>query len=936
MPLDEYRRRRDFAKTPEPAPGGPGAPGRPSAPGGPSASGLGHADGSVPGVRRRFVVQRHRATRLHYDVRLEIDGVLVSWAVPKGPTLDPAARRMAVHVEDHPLEYFDFEGVIPPRQYGAGDVIVWDWGTWEPEHETPDPVRAIADGELKFRARGQKINGRFTIVRTSRRPGTSPRTAFEDDEGEQWLLIKKRDEHAVVGWDAEDHPQSVRSGRTNDDVKSNAPAIWVSAMPAATAEIDLAGAREAPMPRYLEPMKATLATKPFRDEDWLFEVKWDGYRVEAVVRDGKVSLFTRNGHDAEAYFPRLLTPATWIEAREAIVDGEVVALDEQGRPDFGLLQERIGASRTGRPTALVFQAFDLLHLDGRSLLDVPLEQRRKLLELVIRPGPRVHVAPAIETEGIAFFEATKTQGLEGIVAKHRRSRYEPGRRVSTWLKIKARPDQELVVGGWTPGEGTAKELGALVVGVYDGERLRFAGKVGSGFDARARQELRVRLEALEIDVPAFDPAPPQDYKGRWGGDLADVRWIRPELVIRAQIGGWSRDGHVRQSAFKGLELGRDPQEVVRERAVDPAKAELGAEPMLVALSMAPPSVVPPAPTIASPGERAASSRERAVDRSWLVSEAELIALSRLGAAGTWHVAGQELRLTNLDKALFPPRDGANELPVTKRELIAYFARIAPVMLPHLAARPLNLQRFPNGAGAPGFWQKDIPSSAPRWLTIWRETGFREREDRAPNDHLVADRAATLCWLGNQAAFEVHAWTSVLRDPWTPTFALIDIDPGTTTTWEETLTLARLFRTALQHLGVRAYPKLTGSRGIQAWVPVERGRYTFAETSAWIETLSRAIGATVPDLVSWEWAKADRGGRARLDYTQNAPIKTLVAPYAVRPRPGAPVSAPIHWEELDAPDLAPDRWTIRNVVERVAGIGDPWAGLQADHQALPPL
>ena len=258
------------------------------------------------------------------------------------------------------------------------------------------------------------------------------------------------------------------------------------------------------------------------------------------------------------------------------------------------------------------------------------------------------------------------------------------------------------------------------------------------------------------------------------------------------------------------------------------------------------------------------------------------------------------------------------------------------MLPHLADRPLNLQRFPNGAGAPGFWQKDIPSTAPRWLTIWRETGFREREDRAPNDHLVADRAATLCWLGNQAAFEIHAWTSVLHDPWTPTFALIDIDPGPSTTWDETLTLARLFRTALEHLGVRAYPKLTGSRGIQAWIPVERGRYTFAETSAWVETLSRAIGATVPDLVSWEWAKADRGGRARLDYTQNAPIKTLVAPYAVRPRPGAPVSAPIRWDELDEPDLAPDRWTIRNVGERVAAIGDLWAGLQDDHQVLPPL
>ena len=934
MPLDEYRRKRDFAKTPEPAPG-PGLPGS-SAPGWAGPFAMSHPTSAAPlGTRRRFVVQRHRASRLHYDLRLEIDGVLVSWAVPKGPTLDPDARRMAVHVEDHPIEYFDFEGVIPPRQYGAGDVIVWDWGTWEPEAETPDPAVAIETGELKFRAHGAKIAGRFTIVRTSRRPGAAPRTAFEDDEGEQWLLIHKRDEHAVAGWDAEDHPQSVKSGRTNDEVKANAPAIWVSEAPATSAEIDLSAAREAPMPRYLEPMKATLATKPFRDEDWLFEVKWDGYRVEAVVRDGKVDLFTRNGNNAETYFPRLLTPPTWIEAREAIVDGEVVALDDAGRPDFGLLQERIGAGRTGQPAPLVYQVFDLLYLDGRSLLDVPLEQRKKLLELVLRPNARVQYANHIDTEGTAFFEAARAQGLEGIVAKQRRSRYEVGRRSTSWLKIKVRPEQELVVGGWTPGAGTARELGAVVVGVYEGDRLRFSGKVGSGFAERSRRELRERLEALETDLPPFDPTPPPDDRGRWGGDLAGVRWVRPELVIRAEIGGWTRDGHVRQTAFKGVEAGRDPLEVVREHAIDPAKADREAAKAFpqareVATVMsspdgaAPSGPAPDAPAPAAP------------DATWLVTPAELDALAALKGEGAWRVAGQDLRLTNLDKTLFPPRDGMDEDPVTKRDLIAYFARIAPAMLPHLADRPLNLQRFPNGAGAPGFWQKDIPPSAPRWLMIWRETGFREREDRAPNDHLVADRAATLCWLGNQAAFEIHAWTSTLQDPWTPTFALIDIDPGPRTTWDETLLLARLYRTALEHLGVRAYPKLTGSRGIQAWIPVERGRYAYADTSAWVETLSRAIGATVPDIVSWEWAKAERGGKARLDYTQNAAIKTLVAPYAVRPRPGAPVSAPITWAELDDPDLRPDRWTIRTLPDRVAELGDLWAGMQSDRQVLPPL
>ena len=312
--------------------------------------------------------------------------------------------------------------------------------------------------------------------------------------------------------------------------------------------------------------------------------------------------------------------------------------------------------------------------------------------------------------------------------------------------------------------------------------------------------------------------------------------------------------------------------------------------------------------------------------------------------GVWSVGGFELKLTNLDKVLFKPmagdpepdgskpKKGALPAPVTKRELIRYFARIAPTMLPHLAERPLNLHRFPNGADGPAFWQKDIPETAPTWLRRWKEVGVEERE---ANEHLVGDRVATLCWLGNQAAFEVHAWTSRLEDPMTPTFALIDIDPGTKTTWDETVTLARLFGTALGHLGVRGYPKTTGKRGIQIWIPIE-SRYTFHDTSEWVERLSRAVGSTVPNLVSWEWAKKSRGGKARLDYTQNTYIKTLVAPYAVRPADGAPVSTPIEWDELDDPDLRSDRWTIRTVVERVEKLGDLFAKAQADPQELPPL
>jgi len=312
--------------------------------------------------------------------------------------------------------------------------------------------------------------------------------------------------------------------------------------------------------------------------------------------------------------------------------------------------------------------------------------------------------------------------------------------------------------------------------------------------------------------------------------------------------------------------------------------------------------------------------------------AELEALAALPNEALWHVGGRELKLTNLDKPLFAPLEGSGEGPITKRELIAYFGRIAPQMLTHLAERPLNLQRFPNGAGSAGFWQKDIPSSAPDWLRRWKEVGV---DDRDANTHLVADEVAELCWLGNQASFEVHAWTGKLPRPDRPTFALVDIDPGEKTTWDETLEIARLYRAAFEHLGLRAYPKVTGKRGIQAWLPIVP-KYEFHDTSAWVEQLSRAIGAMVPNLVSWEWAKAARKGRARLDYTQNTFIKTLVAPYSVRPAPGAPVSAPITWDELDDPGLRSNSFTIRNLVERVAERGDLFAGAQTDLQELPKL
>ncbi|HET7305088.1 MAG TPA: non-homologous end-joining DNA ligase, partial [Segeticoccus sp.] len=529
-PLSTYRGKRRFDRTPEPSgePSGEPAPGE-----------VPDSSESRDGARR-FVVQRHRATRLHYDLRFEIDGVLVSWAVPKGATLDPRVRRMAVHVEDHPIEYESFEGVIPKGEYGGGDVIVWDRGTWEP-HGTDDPAEAIRKGDFHADLHGEKLRGRFVLVR---RGGAGDGR----DDREQWLLLHKHDDDAVEGWDPEDHPRSVLSGRTNEEVKAAPERLWRSDLPADEAAVEL--------------------------------------------------------------------------------------------------------------------------------------------------------------------------------------------------------------------------------------------------------------------------------------DTATVPW--------------------------------------------PEEGELGA-------------------------------------------------LDELGAQGTWEVFGRSLKVTNLDKVLFPPREGGE--PVTKRDFLRYTAQVAPTLVPYLEGRAVNLHRYPEGADRKGFWHKEVPGHAPEWLSRW------DNPDADPGEthtYLVVDEPAALVWAANFGALEWHPWTSRTDEPDHPTYALFDIDPGERTSWEEVLELARLHRTAFEHLHIRAYPKVTGRRGIQIWVPIRRGP-SFDDTRQWVEQVSKTVGRVMPDLVSWKWEKRERKGLARLDYTQNAVNKTLVAPYSTRPGAGAPVSTPITWDELDDPDLRPDRWTLRTVVDRLAARGDLFRG-----------
>ena len=901
MSLETYRRKRDFKKTPEPS---------------------GSAGSSPPEEGRRFVVQRHRSSRLHYDFRLEIDGVLMSWAVPRGPSLNPVERRMAVHVEDHPLSYFDFEGVIPKGEYGGGDVIVWDWGTFEPE-ETDDPGRAISNGELKFRLVGEKLRGRFTLVKT-RGSSSGP-----DD----WLLIHKKDEAADPDWDVDSLPRSVKTGRTNDEILAGKDAVWDSRAPAAMATIDLAGARAAPLPDFIVPMAATLAEGPFDDPDWLFELKLDGYRVEAVVDGPNVRLWTRNKQDAARYFPDLANARpTWIEAQTAIVDGEVVALDADGRPTFSLLQDRAGMGRFGHRSAwpsrkgddgfvapIVYYAFDLLYLDGQLLTDMPLEQRKRLLRGVLREHASVRYGSHVETDGKAFYEVVAEQGLEGLIAKLRTSRYEPGKRARSWLKIKIRREQEVVVVGYEPGKGARAALGSLILGVYKGDELHYAGEVGSGLTNRTIRQLKSELDAHAVDTPPV--IDPPRIKG--------AVWSEPRLVVRVEFTEWTDDDLLRQAAYKGLEIGKDPRRVVREREVSARKAASTAENDAAKTPPTSSATPKPRPNIRSKSKPASPFLEDPRDRSdppQAATPDEMAALEEMRKEGTWEIGGQQIPLTNLDKVLFA------EAGFTKRDLIRYYVTVAPVMLKYLRGRALNLSRWPDGVNGKTFWQKQIPYWAPDWIARW---DYPEAGSSESQTYLVADRVATMAWLANHATIDMHPWTSRLESYRNPTYALIDIDPGTKTTFEEVVTLARIYRTALDHLGVTGLPKVTGKRGIQVWVPI-KPIYTYPQTSAWVEALSRAVGATVPQLVSWEWAKTARRGLARLDFTQNAVNKTLVAPYAVRPVAGAGVSAPISWEELDDPQLRPDRWNIETVLARIEEVGDLFAPAVEIEQELPSI
>lgn len=863
MPLEEYSRKRKFSATPEPAPAVP-----------------------VQAGERApvFCVQRHDATRLHYDFRLEVNGVLVSWAVPKGPSMDPARKALAMHVEDHPLDYGTFEGTIPEGNYGAGSVMLWDYGTYE-VLDGIEASRQIERGDFKFALHGHKLQGAFAIIRMKPRPGTRTKQ-------EEWLLIKKPDEHAVKGWDVEAYPRSVATQRTQEEIAAGD-------LPPALDE--LPGVKKAPMSHHLEPMLATLGDAPPAGTGWLYEVKWDGVRALCYLDKGKLRIESRNGNRCEDQYPELGALVAAVDAKQAILDGEIAVLDANGISHFNLIQHRIGVKGSSVPTvaaeypARIF-LFDLLYLDGYDLRDVPLVQRKQQLARIIREDGYVRLSASFDSTGEKMLEAARTLGLEGVVAKREASRYEDGRRSKAWLKLKIVSTQELVIAGFTKGE--REYFGALVLGVYEGDKLRHAGQVGTGFDQRMMKQIHARLEPLITRDCPLTPRP----------KLKEVTWVRPELVCEVKFHEWTGDGVLRAPVFLGLREDKSPREVVRETPTPPAETEAEEnEPADVSTSTAAKPAARPIP-----GTALASSQ-----------------LS--GKEAVLEVDSHPLKLTNLDKIFYPAER------YTKRDVISFYDRVSPWLLPHLRNRPLSLKRYPNGIHAQYFFQKDTPEYYPAWIAreailehTRSEPGRGGRAEKT-NHYLLANDRSTLLYLANLGCIDQNPWMSRVGSLEHPDWVLIDLDP-VECEFAQIVEAAQLVRHILDRFRLRAYPKTTGGDGMHIYIPLDPV-YTYEQARTFAELVASLAVQEAPDLFTTPRSLGKRKkNRVYFDWMQIATGKTVSAPYVLRAYDGAPVATPLDWTEV-VPGLDPKQFHIRNAVQRFEAKGDLFAPVLTGGQRL---
>ncbi|MDX2275752.1 MAG: DNA ligase D [Hyphomonadaceae bacterium] len=854
--LADYRAMRDFKKTSEPS----------------------GAKKVAPSKHLRFVIQKHAATRLHYDFRLELDGVFKSWAVTRGPSLDPREKRLAVQTEDHPLDYGDFEGTIPKDEYGGGTVMLWDRGFWAPEPGT-DPEAGIKKGDFKFVVAGEKINGSFVLVRMKRR---------EKEKRDNWLLIKHRDDYAKEG-DGENvlkNDKSVASGRTLDDIKAGkgkqptpfmakrqfaADDVWHSNKPRGNAKVfpsrtagfqpaassktqtakDEArtpagnrrseGAKLRDYPQFIPPQFCRSLDKPPSGGNWVHEIKFDGYRMQLRVRDGRAKLLTRTGLDWTEKFEPIARAG--LRLGDCILDGEVCAIDESNAPDFSALQAAISDGDTSR---LIFFAFDLLCAGEEDVRGLRLEDRKaRLRTLLAGSPPNLRYVEHFEADGAAVLEAVRKMGLEGIVSKNLNGAYKPGKR-EDWAKIKARLGHEVVIGGWS-AEG--ERFRSLLVGVNHGGHLVYTGRVGTGFTQTTAQQVAAKLKKLEQKESPFGGA---DAPKRERG----VHWVKPELVAEIEFAGWSDQGAVRQGAFKGLREDKRAKDVVAEEAMKAKAAKL--KPLTTT-------------------ERASPARVmKSSDR------ADVMGVS----------------LSHPDKPLWPQPE------ITKLDLAHYFEAVGEHMLAHIKRRPCSIIRAPDGIDKELFFQRHPMKGASDLITQIKTRGEKEA-------YIQFDSVEAIVAGAQISAIEFHPWNCQPGHPEIPGRFIFDLDPDPGVNFDDVIAAAREMKQRLEALGLVAFCKTTGGKGLHVVTPLKMNKdLRWPEAKAFCQEVCRQMAADSPDKYLINMSKKQRAGKIFLDYLRNDATATAVAPYSPRARQGAHVSMPIAWSQVRA-GLDPAKYNLRS-------------------------
>jgi bifunctional non-homologous end joining protein LigD len=860
MSLTKYRHKRSAENTPEPF-------GR-------------DVPTSISTTSGSFVVQKHAARRLHYDFRLEMEGVLRSWAVPKGPSMNPADKHLAVAVEDHPLEYGDFEGVIPPGNYGAGSVIVWDRGVYDVIDPPGDAADAVRKGKLDINLHGFKLNGAFTLVHTGGRRNGDPK-----DE-KNWLLIKKRDQYATTDNVFETHPRSVLSGLTLEELAD---------APAAERKLadDLARKHLPELGTKLKHSDFPLTLAKSRDDafdndKWLFEIKYDGVRVLAIREGEDTHLYARKGTDITNRYPEVVLALNSFALDRFVLDGEIVAQDDRGRPSFQLLQRRMHVNdprqvaRLSLAVPATYYVFDLLGFDRFDTRTLPLEERKRLLsELVHNEGP-VRYCDHVIGRGKDFYDAISELELEGIIAKLRDSPYR-GARTGDWLKIKRPLTRKFVIGGYSDPDGTRTHFGALLLGQYEATgALRYTDKVGTGFNQDMLRKLHAMLEERADESSPFrKPIPGEPAPER------NAHFVRPELVCNVRFTEWTDAGGIRQPSFLGLADNVDPRECVYEgpgAPDDPASDE--------------------APSVSlNGGDDMKTRKGRSKDT-------------------TPSPTAPKASITNPEK-IFWPKDG-----YTKGDLVAYYRAVSKWMLPYLKDRPVMLTRYPDGIEGKMFYQKDAPAFVPNWI---RTEKIYSEDSQRDISHFILDSEEALAYVANLAAVTIHMWSSRIPHLERPDWLLFDIDPKGSTT-KNAVEVARQVAAVLREVGLEPCLKTSGQMGLHVVVGLAP-KYTYDQAKMFSELVSQVVVNRMPQIATINRNPHTRKGRVYIDYLQLGHGKTIAAPFSVRPMPGAPVSAPMTWKELK-PSLDPTVYNIKTMPPRMSRLKrDPFLDAIEKHASL---